>query len=115
MPALPGLILSHSAGARPTALLKIVLMKSQANGAQFLSYFETHHTEMLEFVRWLVEQESMSRVAEATRRIAENFGDRLAEIGAAVDLLHDPHYGATVRARFAAHDATASPEDQQLL
>ena len=90
-------------------------MKSQTNGAQFLSYFETHHTEMLEFVRWLVEQESMSREAEATRRIAENFGDRLAEIGAAVDLLHDSHYGATLRARFAPHAANQSPENQQLL
>ena len=90
-------------------------MKSQANGAQFLSYFETHHAEMLEFVRWLVEQESMSREAEATRRLAENLGDRLTDIGATVDLLHDPHYGATLRARFASHTASESPDEQHLL
>jgi glutamate carboxypeptidase len=90
-------------------------MKSQANGAQFLSYFETHHAEMLEFVRWLVEQESMSREADATRRLAENLGDRLTDIGATVDLLHDPHYGATLRARFAAHAGNQSPDEQHLL
>jgi glutamate carboxypeptidase len=47
-----------------------------------------------------VEQESMSREADATRRIAEQFGERLARIGPQVELLSDPRYGATLRARF---------------
>lgn len=42
----------------------------------------------------------MSRVPEATARIAANFADEMARIGASVELLSDPSYGATVRARF---------------
>ena len=91
-------------------------MKTDSNnGATLLSHFEERQSEMLEFMRWLVEQESMSREPEATRRIAENLGERIAEMGAAVDLLSDPRYGATLRARFALnHDALAS-DDKQLL
>jgi glutamate carboxypeptidase len=65
-----------------------------------ISYFEEKRPQILEFTRWLVEQESMSRVPEATSRIAENFANRIAQLGASVDLLSDPGYGATVRARF---------------
>jgi glutamate carboxypeptidase len=65
-----------------------------------LTYFEEKQGELLDFIRWLVEQESMSREAEATRRIAEQFGERLARIGPQVELLNDPRYGATLRARF---------------
>jgi glutamate carboxypeptidase len=65
-----------------------------------LTYFEEKQGELLDFIRWLVEQESMSREAEATRRIAEQFGERLARIGPQVELLSDPRYGATLRARF---------------
>ncbi len=54
---------------------------------------------MLAFIRWLVEQESMSRDAEATRRIAENLAQRLAGMGLAVDMFNDPRYGSTLRAR----------------
>jgi len=75
-------------------------MKAEAHLPSLLAYFETHKSEMLEFTRWLVEQESMSREADATRRIAENLGDRLDSAGAAVELLNDQVYGATVRARF---------------
>jgi glutamate carboxypeptidase len=75
-------------------------MKTTNEGATLLSYFEERQQELLDFVRWLVEQESMSREAEATRRIAENLGDRLAQTGAAVDLIIDPQYGATMRARY---------------
>ena len=42
----------------------------------------------------------MSRDAEATRRIAENLADQLAGDGAHVDLVSDPRYGATLRARY---------------
>ncbi len=65
-----------------------------------LSYFEEKQVELLEFIRWLVEQESMSREADATRRIAEQFGEKLAQIGPQVELLSDPRYGATLLARF---------------
>src|SRR5947209_6907272 len=64
------------------------------------AYFQSHQAEMLDFIRWLVEQESMSRDAAATARIAENFGDQLREFGASVELLADPNFGASVRARF---------------
>lgn len=80
-----------------------------------LSYFEEHKSELLEFMRWLVEQESMSREPEATHRIAGNFGERIARMGAAVELLSDPEYGATVRARFALNHNSQSKDDKQLL
>jgi glutamate carboxypeptidase len=60
---------------------------------------------MLQFIRWLVEQESMSREAEFTRRIAERLASRFKEIGGDVDLFNDPRYGSTLRARFDIDDA----------
>jgi glutamate carboxypeptidase len=69
-------------------------------GKAFLSYFEESRAEIIEFIRWLVEQESMSREAEANRRIAENLGKKLVSMGAQVELLDDPKFGATLRARF---------------
>ena len=69
---------------------------------------------MVEFTRWLVEQESMSREADATRRIANSLGERLTFEGAAVELLNDPIYGSTVRARFD-NTATGSSADKQVL
>jgi glutamate carboxypeptidase len=76
-----------------------------------LAYFEEKRGELLDFIRWLVEQESMSREAEATRRIAEQFGERLARIGPRVELLSDPRYGATLRARF----EDSSGDEERLL
>jgi glutamate carboxypeptidase len=69
-------------------------------GKAFLSYFEESRAEIIEFIRWLVEQESMSREAEANRLIAENLGEKLVSMGARVELLDDPKFGATLRARF---------------
>lgn len=82
-------------------------------GAALLSHFEGKREEILDFIRWLVEQESMSRVTEATRRIAENLGVRLAQSGATVDVLTDADFGATVCARYATD--TAQSERKQLL
>jgi glutamate carboxypeptidase len=89
-------------------------MKTDGQLPSVLSYFESNSSEMLEFTRWLVEQESMSREADATRRIAENLGDKLASVGAAVELLDDPVYGSTLRARFDC-DSGGLPEDKHLL
>jgi glutamate carboxypeptidase len=72
----------------------------RARADNLISYFEQKRDQILEFIRWLVEQESMSRVPEATSRIAENLADRITQLGASVELLSDPSYGATVRARF---------------
>jgi glutamate carboxypeptidase len=84
-------------------------MKTNEGGSVMLSYFEERCTEMLEFTKWLVEQESMSRVADATRQIAGRLGDTLASNGAEVELLDDAHYGSTLRARFGnASDALAN-------
>lgn len=75
-------------------------MKVDDSGSMVLTYFEAHRAEMLEFTRWLVEQESMSREADATSRIAENLGEKLASMGGSVDLFNDAAYGSTLRARF---------------
>jgi glutamate carboxypeptidase len=89
-------------------------MKTNGGGSTVFSYFASHRAEMVEFTRRLVEQESMSREADATRRIAESLGESLASNGAAVDLLDDARYGATLRARF--NDASdQSRDDKQLL
>src|SRR2546426_8786390 len=89
-------------------------MKIDDGGPGVLSYFEARRAEMLEFTRGLVEQESMSREADATRQLAENLGESPATSGAAVDLLNDPHYGSTLRARFN-HVNDGSQNDGQLL
>jgi glutamate carboxypeptidase len=83
-------------------------MKNSNEGSMLLSYFEERLPETLEFIRWLVEQESMSREAEANRRLAENLGERLAQAGATVDLITSPRYGATLRARYG-FTASAKP------
>jgi glutamate carboxypeptidase len=83
--------------------------------APLLSLFEESGEEILQFIRWLVEQESMSRDAEATRRVAENLADRLARDGAAVDLLSDPRYGASLRARYRREDNSPADEKQLLI
>lgn len=91
-------------------------MEPDAHGSseELRDYFEQRETEILEFMRWLVEQESMTRVGEATDRVTRNYGARLAELGAAVDYVSDPRYGTTVRARFRTSD-TDAPSDQLML
>jgi glutamate carboxypeptidase len=89
-------------------------MRTDDRGSRMLSYFEARRSEMLEYTRWLVEQESMSRVADATAHIAEKLGESLTLAGASVELLNDPHYGSTLRARFN-HAADESTDNQQLL
>jgi glutamate carboxypeptidase len=75
-------------------------MRSGFNGRNLLSYFESRSTEMIEFTRWLVEQESMSREAPSLKQIAENLGERLAAIGGEIQLFNDPARGTTLRAQF---------------
>src|SRR5215472_12332744 len=97
-------------------------------GMALLAYYEERRGDVLDFIRSLVEQESMSRVPEATLRLAENLGDWLAGAGATVDILRDARYGGTVRARigFGKHatspagagqaaNSSASKEDKQVL
>ena len=90
-------------------------MKTDDGASTVLSYFEAHRAEMLEFTRWLVEQESMSREPEATRLIAEKLGERLASTGAAVELLNDKRYGSTLRARFNSSSDESSKGKQLLV
>jgi glutamate carboxypeptidase len=107
----------------PTALLdhrwralhgsaKTVLMAQ--DGRSLEAYFQSQQAEIIDFIRWLVEQESMSREAAATARIAENFGDKLSELGASVELLSDPNFGASVLARFDFTGGQAE-DDKQLM
>lgn len=70
-------------------------------------YFEQHQADILEFIKWLVEQESMTRVGDATDRLARNLGERLVDLGAGVDFLSDPRYGTSVRGRFSAQRSAA--------
>lgn len=102
------------AGALLSPLLKILVMNPDSHGPSVLSYFENRRAEMLELARWLVGQESMSREADANRRLAENLRDKLIGLATEVELLDDARYGSTVRARFDFH-ADASPDDKQLL
>jgi len=85
----------------------------ETDRSPFLDYFEEHRAEVLELIRHLVEQESMSRQAGATTRIAESLGERLALEGASVDLISDERYGSTLRARY--FFGEGSPEEKQLL
>ncbi|HSB08949.1 MAG TPA: M20 family metallopeptidase [Blastocatellia bacterium] len=79
------------------------------------AYFDNHLGEMLEFTRWLVEQESMSRVAEATHKIAGNLAERLAPVASELELLSDPRFGATLRARFGGANPESSDQKQLLI
>ena len=90
-------------------------MKSPDDAASLLTAFEESSEEILQFIRWLVEQESMSRDAEAAKRIAGNLADRLASDGAAVDLVGDPRYGASLLARYTFDGPQSPSEDKQLL
>lgn len=93
-------------------------MQTEINeGTALLSYFGEHHSELLEFIRWLVEQESMSRVAEANLRIAENFAAKLDNLGAQIELIRNPTSGATMIARFngASENQHHSSDNDQLL
>lgn len=102
-----------STGMPGKPLIKIEAMKSD-HGPALLSHFEARREEMVGFVRWLVEQESMTRQPEATRHIAENLAEHLASAGATIELLNDPAYGSTVRARFDSL-TDGSPNDKRLL
>lgn len=97
------------------SLIKIDLMKPPDDATRLLTAFEESSEEILQFIRWLVEQESMSRDAEAARRIAGNLADRLASDGAAVDLVGDPRHGASLRARYTLGGGESTADDKQLL
>jgi glutamate carboxypeptidase len=76
-------------------------MTSENNhGASFRRYFEEHSQEALELIRWLVEQESMSLVPDATSRIAENLAERIADLGGKIERFEDPRCGTHLLARF---------------
>lgn len=96
-------------------LLIIAAMEANDNGLRLLSFFEAHRTEMLDFTRWLVEQESMSREAAATRRIAESLGEKLALMGASVELIDDRGSGSTLLARFERLHHGPHESEKQLL
>jgi glutamate carboxypeptidase len=76
------------------------MTQESAHGAWLNSYFQEHLEEMVDFLGWLVRQESMSRVPEATSHVAREFGAKLRELGATVDLITNEHCGASILARF---------------
>ncbi|HEY6332467.1 MAG TPA: M20 family metallopeptidase [Blastocatellia bacterium] len=75
-------------------------MSFDSNSTGLIEYFEGRKLEILEFLRWLVGQESMSGSAEAITSLAEEFSSRLSELGASIELLNDPRAGASLIARF---------------
>ena len=76
-------------------------MTQETNPTAFLQeYFQGQNAKAVELLRWMVEQESMSGVPEATNRIAEMVGAKLAGLGATVELQRDPKFGATLLAYF---------------
>jgi glutamate carboxypeptidase len=107
------LVAPGAASARLVRLLEISVMTGQ--GKTLLSYFEEIDAEIIEFIRWLVEQESMSREAEANRRIAENLAEKLASMGADIELFSHASYGATLQARYSNVAAPARVSNEQLL
>jgi glutamate carboxypeptidase len=70
-----------------------------AEARAFVAYFQSHKEDILEFTRWLVEQESMSRDAAALDRLAHNLADRFSSLNLAVDIASDPRFGSTLCAR----------------
>jgi glutamate carboxypeptidase len=94
-------------------------MEPITQGKTLLSHFEENRTQVLEAIRWLVEQESMSREAEANRRIAESLAEQIAGDGASVELFNDPRFGSTLLARYDFTSPESSggdgPYDKQLL
>ncbi|HMG32441.1 MAG TPA: M20 family metallopeptidase [Blastocatellia bacterium] len=93
-------------------------MSESSPGLELFRYFQQAQLDVVAFIQWLVEQESMSREAEPLRRIGESYASRLVDFGASVDLLTDPKFGTTVRARFAPHTSngdTGAEDARQLL
>lgn len=91
-------------------------MQTEINeSSSLLSHFEENQAEIFEFIRWLVEQESMSRVAEANLRIAENFAAKLDDLGAKIELDRNPGSGATMVARFNSANHSNNHHNDQLL
>ena len=89
-------------------------MSSHANHcAELMQYFEARSTEALAFLRWLVEQESMSRTPDAVTALAENLGTTLNDLGAAVSFTRHNEAGAAIIARF--DSMSASSEEKRLL
>jgi glutamate carboxypeptidase len=105
-------LISASCKAARGSVKTLLMTNVENQSCALLSHFEEKRGEIIDFIRWLVEQESMSREAAATTRIAENFGERLSRFGATVDLFRDAKFGATLRARF---QASNQPDAKQLL
>jgi glutamate carboxypeptidase len=83
------------------------------NTPDLMAYFEDNSSKAVDFLRWLVEQESMSRVPAATTPLAENFGQRLADLGGHIELIRHPKAGASLLARF--DSVAGSSQTKQLL
>ncbi|PYP90238.1 MAG: peptidase M20 [Blastocatellia bacterium AA13] len=81
----------------------------------FLAHFQDLRQELLELIRWLVEQESMTRVAAATTAIAENLAEKLQADGVQVDTFTDARYGTNVRARYPLENSSESASDNKQL
>src|SRR5262244_78341 len=76
------------------------MTQEAGHGALLKAYFQSHLEEMIDFLGWLVRQESMSRVPQATSRIAQELGARLGQLGAAVELITEEHSGTSILVRF---------------
>lgn len=87
------------------------------DGCMLQAFFRDNLQELLDFIRWLVEQESMTGGAEALTVLAKQIAEPLTDSGAKVDLHSDRSFGTTLIARFAGNDAKQAEEanSRQLL
>jgi glutamate carboxypeptidase len=81
------------------------------NYQTLLTYFDTHHSAMLDLVRQLVTQETPSSDKARLDAFADFLAGRFGAVGAAVEIIPNEKRGNHVRARFTAPNAepTAKP------
>jgi glutamate carboxypeptidase len=85
------------------------------DGPMLQAFFRDNGQELLDFIRWLVEQESMTGGAEALTALARQIAEPLTDSGATVELPSDPNFGTTLIARFGHRDVPGEEADSRQL
>src|SRR5262245_17314404 len=86
------------------------------DGLMLQAFFREGLQELLEFIRSIVEYESMTGEAEALTALAKKFVEPLTDSGAKVELHSDNSFGTTLIARFdGPGDREGETDSKQLL
>jgi len=85
------------------------------NDQTLLTYFDTHHTAMLDLVRQLVTQETPSSDKARLDAFADFLAGRFRAVGATVEVIPNETRGNHVRARFAAPGAAQDAKPALIL